>query len=77
MSEPVARGCGAGKHWSSAGGTSHCVEDDRYCDDGTLAKRDALDNLYCEADLARTEGNQAVEPPPKNNEPVVQEKVKR
>jgi hypothetical protein len=48
MTEPVARGCGEGKHWSAAGsGTAHCVEDDRDCADGKSGKRDEYDSLIC------------------------------
>lgn len=48
MSDPVARGCGDGRHWSAAGsGMAHCVEDDRNCADGKAAKRDEYDNLVC------------------------------
>jgi len=48
MSEPVARGCGEGRHWSSAGsGLAHCVEDDRDCANGKAGKRDEYDNLVC------------------------------
>lgn len=48
MSEPLARGCGNGRHWSAAGsGMAHCVDDDRNCADGKAAKRDEYDNLVC------------------------------
>lgn len=48
MSEPIARGCGDGRHWSSAGsGLAHCVEDERNCANGKAAKRDEYDNLVC------------------------------
>lgn len=48
MTEPVARGCGDGRHWSAAGSNlAHCVEDDRDCKDGTPGKRDEYDNLVC------------------------------
>jgi len=48
MTAPVARGCGKGWHWSSAGsGLAHCVEDDRDCADGKAGKRDEYDNLVC------------------------------
>ena len=48
MAEPVARGCGDGRHWSSAGsGLAHCVDDDRDCADGKPGKRDEYDNLVC------------------------------
>lgn len=48
---PTAIGCGAGKHWSSAGsGLSHCVEDDRLCKNGEPATRDEFDNLVCRDD---------------------------
>lgn len=48
MSEPVARGCGDGRHWSAAGsGMAHCVEDDRDCANGKAGKRDEYDNLVC------------------------------
>lgn len=49
ITEPVALGCGPGRHWSSAGsGLSHCVEDDRDCKNGKPGKRDEFDNLICE-----------------------------
>jgi len=48
MTEPVARGCGEGRHWSAAGsGMAHCVEDDRDCANGKAGKRDEYDNLVC------------------------------
>lgn len=51
MTEPVALGCGMGRHWSAAGsGLSHCVDDDRDCKDGKPAKRDEFDNLVCSED---------------------------
>ena len=56
MTEPVARGCGEGRHWSSAGsGLAHCVEDDRNCADGKPAKRDEYDNLVCADEKAASE----------------------
>lgn len=60
MSEPVARGCGDGRHWSSAGsGMAHCVDDDRTCADGKAGKRDEYDNLVCADENASS--RQAVE----------------
>jgi len=58
MSDPIARGCGDGRHWSAAGsGTAHCVDDDRNCADGKAAKRDEYDNLVCaDEKAAGTEG---------------------
>lgn len=48
MTEPAARGCGEGRHWSSSGsGLAHCVEDDRDCANGKAGKRDEYDNLVC------------------------------
>lgn len=48
MSDPLARGCGDGRHWSAAGsGMAHCVDDDRNCADGKAAKRDEYDNVVC------------------------------
>lgn len=59
MSEPVARGCGDGRHWSAAGsGMAHCVDDDRSCADGKAAKRDEYDNLVCADEKA---GGEAAE----------------
>lgn len=56
MSEPVARGCGDGRHWSAAGsGMAHCVDDDRSCADGKAAKRDEYDNLVCADEKAGSE----------------------
>jgi len=57
MTDPVARGCGEGRHWSSAGsGFAHCVEDDRNCADGRPGQRDEYDNLVCADDKAVGEG---------------------
>ncbi|MFC5511102.1 hypothetical protein ACFPOU_08175 [Massilia jejuensis] len=57
MTDPVARGCGEGRHWSSAGsGFAHCVEDDRNCADGKPAQRDEYDNLVCADEKAAGEG---------------------
>lgn len=56
MTDPVARGCGEGRHWSSAGsGFAHCVEDDRNCADGKPAQRDEYDNLVCADEKAAGE----------------------
>ena len=56
MTDPVARGCGEGRHWSSAGsGFAHCVEDDRNCADGKPAQRDEHDNLVCADEKAAGE----------------------
>lgn len=57
MTDPVARGCGEGRHWSSAGsGFAHCVEDDRNCADGKPGQRDEYDNLVCADEKAAGEG---------------------
>lgn len=56
MTDPVARGCGEGRHWSSAGsGFAHCVEDDRNCANGKPAQRDEYDNLVCADERAAGE----------------------
>jgi len=56
MTDPVARGCGEGRHWSSAGsGFAHCVDDDRVCADGKPGQRDEYDNLICADEKAAAE----------------------
>lgn len=58
MSEPLARGCGDGRHWSAAGsGMAHCVDDNRNCADGKAAKRDEYDNLVCAEEKAGGQGD--------------------